>query len=123
MGTRATVKFFNTRTKLPIVSVYHQFDGYPSGVGQELVNFLNKFTMVNGLRGGETLLSYANGIGCLAAQYVADQKRDVGGVYLMPIENDEEYNYEVRLIGETESSYKGTFFEGNPKDFKYNPED
>ena len=39
MGTRSTVKFYNRNNK-NLISLYNQYDGYYSGVGMELLEFL-----------------------------------------------------------------------------------
>jgi hypothetical protein len=61
--------------------MYRQFDGYPSGHGAELQEFLSGFTIVNGLSRVENR-RVANGAGCLAAQAVEHFKNGPGGVYL-----------------------------------------
>ena len=95
MGTRSTVRFYENG-KL-ILSVYQQYDGYISGVGCELANFLKDKKIINGISDQKMADGYANGMGCLAAQYVASQKTEIGGFYLTSADDMEEYNYEVRL--------------------------
>lgn len=95
MGTRSLVRFFDGATE--IVCVYQQFDGYLSGVGASLSKFLSSGVMVNGIRVGDDQKVF-NGVGCLAAQYVAKHKDGAGGLYLYaPGSSDvgEEYVYEV----------------------------
>jgi hypothetical protein len=96
MGTRSlTFVYDDTRR---VVCMYRQFDGYPSGHGRELAAFLAGFdAVVNGLRVGETR-KVANGMGCLAAQLVANFKVSSGGFYLYPTDTSdvgEEYEYHV----------------------------
>lgn len=96
MGTRSlTFVYDDTRC---VVCMYRQFDGYPSGHGRELAEFLAGFdAVVNGLRVGETR-KVANGMGCLAAQMVANFKVSSGGFYLYPTDTSdvgEEYEYHV----------------------------
>jgi hypothetical protein len=96
MGTRSlTFVYDDTRR---VVCMYRQFDGYPSGHGRELATFLAGFdAVVNGLRVGETR-KVANGMGCLAAQMVANFKVSSGGFYLYPTDTSdvgEEYEYHV----------------------------
>lgn len=96
MGTRSlTFVYDDTRR---VVCMYRQFDGYPSGHGRELAEFLAGFdAVVNGLRVGETR-KVANGMGCLAAQMVANFKVSSGGFYLYPTDTSdvgEEYEYHV----------------------------
>ena len=98
MGTRSTVKFYSEFNQEPLLGVYQQFDGYISGVGYDLAKFLKDKKVINGF-GGETMNDgYANGMGCLAAQYVAANKKTIGGFYVTDYEDLQEYNYEVRLI-------------------------
>ena len=70
MGTRSltyvyTETYKRTKPK-PIVCMYRQYDGYLSGHGLELAEFLEPITLVNGL--GQNKQRVANGMGCLAAQ-------------------------------------------------------
>lgn len=80
MGTRSlTVLCDNDEEE--IVVMYRQMDGYPSGHGLELAQFLSEFTIVNGISLSETR-KIANGMDCLAAQVVAHFKHGAGGIYL-----------------------------------------
>lgn len=85
-----------------IMNMYRQSDGYPPGHGQELFDFLNQFTLVNGL--GQNLpAKVANGAGCLAAQIVAHFKAGPGGIYLYPVSSTDcgqEYEYLVLVSPE-----------------------
>lgn len=81
----------------PIINLYRQYDGYPSGHGADLVAFLNPFRIVNGL-GAETKERIANGMGCLAAQLVAHFKDGPGQFYLYPTSSDncgQDYEYHI----------------------------
>jgi len=67
--------------------MYKQYDGYPTGLGQELADWLANMRIVNGIRCGAedcAVGRMANGMDCLAAQLVAHFKTEVGGVYLLP---------------------------------------
>lgn len=80
MGTRS-LTFVYTGNK-PVVCMYAQWDGYPSGHGAQLAEFINQFEAItNGIRLGETRKT-ANGMDCLAAQMVAHFKQGVGNYYL-----------------------------------------
>ena len=106
MGTRSltfvydSYKQKNGRMKYrPIINMYRQYDGYPSGHGQELVDFLNQFhAITNGIAVGEQRRT-ANGMGCLAAQLVAHFKGDEAGqFYLYPVECTDcgqDYEYHI----------------------------
>lgn len=91
MGTRSTIHFQEDGET--VATIYQQFDGYPDGVGLELANFLKGITIVNGIRGSDKRL--ANGVGCLAAQFIADHKDGPGGLYITHPDDSQEYNYMV----------------------------
>ena len=99
MGTRSLTYVYDDNT--PVVCMYRQFDGYPSGHGMELADFLNSGKLVNGFRSEDT--NVFNGMCCLAAQMVAHFKKGPGGIYLMAPTPDsdhgQEYEYHVRLEG------------------------
>ncbi len=117
MGTRSTVKFYDEYSEEPILSVYQQYDGYISGVGYELAEFLRNKKVVNGFRSGQNMANgYANGMGCLAAQYVAEFKTNIGGFYITSPEDNQEYNYKVRLINGEIQIEVDDFFKGSPEE-------
>jgi hypothetical protein len=94
MGTRALTFVYDGDK--PIVNLYRQYDGYPSGHGRELAEFLDGFKVVNGI--GRETTRIANGMGCLAAQVVAHFKDSVGGFYIHSVESTEcgqDYEYHV----------------------------
>jgi hypothetical protein len=116
--------------------MYRQYDGYPSGHGEELADFLNGGKVVNGIGGDKNVF---NGAGCLAAQMIAHFKNGAGGFYIEPItakDCGQEYEYEVIVDFDTkeltmkcfENGYidsKGKYksgkkllFEGKPADFE-----
>lgn len=100
MGTRSAVKFFGSwnNTEEIILSVYQQYDGYIDGVGHDLANFLKNKKVINGIGLEQSMgTGFANGMGCLAAQYVAQFKTEIGGFYITHSKDEQEYNYEVRL--------------------------
>ena len=97
MGTRSLTYVYDGKT--PIMCMYRQYDGYLSGHGQELANFLNELTVGNGISGKPELFNFANGMGCLAAQMIVWFKKTPGGFYIHPIELDQDawqdYEYHV----------------------------
>ena len=120
MGTRSTVKFYSEfDQEEPVVSVYQQRDGYINGVGYDLAIFLKEKTIINGIGSGQTMdKGFANGMGCLAAQYVAENKTEIGGFYLTTKDDYQEYNYEVRFIDDNfviKIKYYDNIFEGTPE--------
>lgn len=96
MGTRSLTLIHDGTFAEPFVSMYRHMDGYPSGHGKELYEFLKPIRMVNGI--GATDSPIANGAGCLAAQIVAYFKGGAGGIYLVPPSSKDhwqEYEYHV----------------------------
>ncbi len=95
MGTRSLTFVYDGDEA--IINMYRQYDGYPSGHGAELADFLGQFTMVNGLGINETR-KVANGMGCLAAQLVANFKVGAGQFYLYPTsakDCGQDYEYHI----------------------------
>ena len=125
MGTRSIIKFFekDNGKEHPIVAVYQLYDGYLEGVGYQLYEYLSRKIIVNGMRFDQYEDEYANGIDCLAAQFIRDFKRGVGGLYIAPVDcEDEEYNYDVIYDGKeitirVRHYNSEPFFYGNVKDF------
>jgi hypothetical protein len=94
MGTRSLT--FVYEENKPIMNMYRQFDGYVSGHGQELADFLMSGNLVNGYSSTEK--TQFNGMGCLAAQLICNFKKSVGGFYIYPIDSFncwQEYEYHV----------------------------
>ena len=99
MGTRSLTFVYDQygEVQKPVVNMYRQYDGYPTGHGAELAEFLAPFTLVNGLGIGE-IRKVANGMGCLAAQMVAHFKQTPGGFYIHPTDITEcgqDYEYHI----------------------------
>jgi hypothetical protein len=105
MGTRSLTRVIETWNdektnklkKQTLVCMYRQYDGYPSGMGSDLAEFLNGGKLVNGISLAETERVF-NGMGCLAAQMVAHFKDGAGGYYLYPTNVGkvwQEYEYEI----------------------------
>jgi hypothetical protein len=96
MGTRSLTRIFDGETE--IVCIYKQYDGYPSGLGQDLDEFVNSCYLVNGFNAVDQF----NGAGDLAARLVEKLREGTigpGQVYLLePGSADcgEEYVYEIR---------------------------
>lgn len=103
-----------------LINMYRQFDGYPSGHGRELADFLNGFEIVDGF--DEVREKLANGMGCLAAQLIAHFKQSVGGFYIEPVNatdcgQDYEYhvyNGRVRVLDWN----RNEMFDGTYQEFK-----
>jgi hypothetical protein len=138
MGTRSLTHFIERykekskdKRRKPIVKdteivvMYRQYDGYPSGHGIQLAEFLAKGKLVNGISFAESQLVF-NGMGCLAAQVVSNFKEGAGNIYLHTAGTKdcwEDYDYYV--IGDVDTkelilkcvSGSKVVFEGTPKEF------
>ena len=121
MGTRSlTFVYSEYEENKPILNLYRQFDGYPTGHGKELAEFLGSGTrkIVNGYNSKDG--NNFNGMGCLAAQMVAHFKKGIGEFYIQSVDSDDcgqDYVYKVykdfvevyRYNGER--IFKGDYFE------------
>ena len=126
MGTRSlTFIYDNERTSIAsrLMCMYRQYDGYPSGHGKELHDFLAGGRMVNGYGAKDAKLF--NGMGCLAAQMVANFKVEVGNFYLLnpakPGDCWQEYEYHVYYGKDFRVVVKNPIdvvFDGNLAEFK-----
>jgi hypothetical protein len=113
MGTRSLTFVYDSNQ--PLVNMYRQFDGYPSGHGIELAEFLVSGKMVNGYS-SKTEKQF-NGMGCLAAQMIAEFKNSVGGFYIHAVTDtdcwqDYEYHvFENKVVvkNPTEVIFEGTW--------------
>lgn len=102
MGTRSITRIYQgTPDEKPkaVVQMYRQMDGYPSGHGAELAEFLEGMTIVNGIT-DYNAKKVANGAGCLAAQMVAHFKTELGSIYLEPVGPNEWVDYEYHVFAE-----------------------
>ena len=134
MGTRCLTFVYDESNK-PIINMYRQFDGYPTGHGAELAEFLNSGRMVNGLRLGADE-KFFNGMGCLAAQLVAHFKQESGGFYMYSVDQKDcgqdfeyhimyddgtlkikVYNCGVNFFGLTQDDTYEPIFEGSLTEF------
>jgi len=90
-------EFEGKKESKKIVAMYRHSDGYPSGHGKDLAEFLKDMVIVSGISFTENR-KIANGMGCLAAQVVSNFKSGVGSIYLYPPKSKdvgEEYIYTI----------------------------
>ena len=102
MGTRSLTFVYEKYGQIqkPVCNMYRQFDGYPTGHGAELAEFLNGGELVNGLGVERDQLQF-NGMGCLAASMVAHFKQTPGGFYIHPVDiTDCGQDYEYHIFSE-----------------------
>lgn len=111
MGTRSLTRVIETwnddngkQKQEKLVTMYRQFDGYPSGHGQELADFIKSGVVVNGISSDRTGKVF-NGAGCFAAQMISHFKGDdAGGFYIYSNsakDVGEEYEYHVLVDFDT----------------------
>ena len=116
MGTRSLTFVYDGN--VPVINIYRQFDGYPSGHGHELAQFLNSKTLVNGYKDKNS--AEANGMGCLAAQLIVQLKHGVGGIYIHPVTSTDcgqDYEYHVYENNVIVKDPTAVIFEGTWKQF------
>ncbi len=116
MGTRSLTFVYDG--DVPVINIYRQFDGYPSGHGHELAQFLDSKTLVKGF--GEQNSFEANGMGCLAAQLIVQLKHGVGGIYIYPVSSTDcfqDYEYHVYEDKVVVKDPTAVIFEGTWEEF------
>ncbi len=128
MGTRSLLHFIRKQgdNETELCNIYRQYDGYPKGRGLELAEWLESFTIVNRFSSKDER-RIANGLDCLCALWISEEKGDkVGNVYMMGInerDGGEEYIYKV--WEENNNIYMSCFdvwekkllFKGTPKEY------
>jgi len=123
MGTRSLTYVYENykdeqgnKVEKPIICLYRQYDGYPTGHGAELADYLTGMYVVNGLGIQDQDKKIANGMGCLAAQLVANFKTEAGQFYLHVPELNrddwQEYEYHIQQDKILVYSYDKIIFEG-----------
>ena len=118
MGTSCLTYVYEGNS--PLVCLYRQFDGYPSGHGAELANFLKGIKLGNGIADNPKMGKFANGMGCLAAQLVAHFKKSVGGFYIHLVTDSGGVDYEYHVYSNkvvVKDSDEVVVFSGSRKDF------
>lgn len=101
MGTRSLTYIYQDKQEdagLPLLCIYKQYDGYVSGLGITLAEFINSGKLVNGLGANDSRVF--NGMGCFAAQLVSHLKGETAGdVYLqapiLGVNSWQEYEYHI----------------------------
>jgi hypothetical protein len=105
MGTRSLTFIYEDsfpgESTPKLVNMYRQYDGYPTGHGAELAEFLLK--------------TEHNGMSCLAASMIAHFKQSIGGFYIYPTDSTDcgqEYEYH---ISENQAEIYETRYDGSSK--------
>jgi len=87
MGTRALIHVKEKgRHSKTICTIYTQYDGYPRGIGNRVLDFIDDRRLSNGLKE-----NCFNGMEELAAMLVAHLKTEAGTIYLFPPDSQEVY--------------------------------
>lgn len=100
MGTRASMYILDEQDR-PIVKLYRQCDGYPSGHGDEVLKFLKNKKLVNGIGSRYPQELQINGMSDLAVRLITHLKNlsggenDAGGLYLHHQLEPQIYHYVV----------------------------
>jgi hypothetical protein len=127
MSTRSLTAILDNNGN-ELVTIYNQYDGYPSGYGVDLAEFLSEFTIINGVSCNTMIRKIANGMECLAGQIVSHFKVCVGGIYLYPPNTrrmGDNYLYIVSVISSNimmkllkykDDLYEEVFY-GSPEEF------
>ena len=102
MGTR-TIVHLKDENKKTILTLYRQYDGYPTGMGNDIKKILNNgiVEIRNGFTTKDQIPRQFNGMGCLSAFLVGELKnKKIGNVYIQtPNTKDmgEDYTYTLSL--------------------------
>lgn len=118
MGTPSLTRIFAGKEQ--ICSLYSQWDGYLTGQGRALANFLTDFEVLNGIPLAVPE-RFANGPYCLAAQLVAHFKAEPGGFYLYPPSAEPEY-YTYDVVCDDDGVITITYFCYDEQKFTGSPE-
>ena len=100
MGTRSIITFYDVHngTETKLVRIYQQYDGYLEGVGRELCEWLLGKKMIDGITFEQKSAQCTNGTGCLAAKFIHDFKKEIGGLYIVGDNyENQDYNYDVYI--------------------------
>lgn len=98
MGTVGCVVFCRKSNNKPLVAIRSHFDGYIDGLGHALAEWLLEKTIVNGIGADQNTFEYANGVGCLAAQFVRRVKDEVGGWYITDLDSLDSWDYVYEVV-------------------------
>jgi len=105
MGTKSLIHIKDGRKT--IATIYRQYDGYPTGIGEDIKRILNngEVEILNGYSGDSKIPAKFNRMGCLAAFLVGELKEQkIGNVYLMAANSKdcgEDFVYTISQQGGT----------------------
>ena len=82
MGTRAIIAVKENENDKDFATFYRQYDGYPEGLGAELLEYITDKSVVNGFNSEHRFHHAFNGIGDFCASLIAYFKTDIGNFYV-----------------------------------------
>lgn len=102
MGTRALVHVKDDETpETTLITIYRQYDGYPEGLGKEIIEKFANHQITNGISlNRPNPESFSNGMGEFAADllYFLKESHPSGNIYVFPPDCSdvgEEYTYTI----------------------------
>lgn len=123
MGTRSQTYIHKGDFSSPVFTcIYRQMDGYPTGMGDDIVKALGARKLVNGFSDPET---ETNGMSCAAAPLVSALKgTECGNIYIESPDSERsgcDYYYDLARVDEAIhlrcSTQDKTIFDGPIADF------
>jgi hypothetical protein len=110
MGTSCIIKVSeNPKESIkPLMKIYKKYDGYPVGIGNEILSCLNNgdVKIINGYGSNQNTPKYFNGMGCLSAHLVGCLKSDIGDVYIQSINEEDDLDCDYKYTIYQEESDK-----------------
>ncbi len=98
MITTAIIAVKENENDKDFATFYRQYDGYPKGLGKELLKYIQNKKVVNGFTSEDKFHEAFNGIGDFCASLVAYFKKDIGDFYIVKADTrnvGEEYIYTI----------------------------
>ena len=100
MGTRS-LTFVKDHDNEPVINMYRQFDGYPSGMGADLFRIPRRITHSKRHEAWrkQTYSQWCTLSSCSACESL--QSRSAGGIYLYPTTDTDcwqEYEYHIQVV-------------------------
>lgn len=102
MGTRSTTKVFYEG--IFVFGLYRQYDGYLSGHGKDLVEFMDSHTIVDGISAGmEKIINGPHHFGIVLVEYMLEKTgrgrgSASGNIYTTGEHDEQDYNYRIDIM-------------------------
>jgi len=95
MSTTSKTTIFS-ESQEPLLSFYRQYDGYFEGHGTQLQRFLKEMVICSEY--DPRLVKMAKGMGCLAAQLIANFKIKFYDIIVIDHNDYQEFNYNISFV-------------------------